>query len=85
MNIFENLKKNIFKTFEKIFWKFWKNIWTKSFLWQSAAPSKYHKSYGKSFKKFNGGGGGGVVACLIIVSLQVLPFEILSWERGEIS
>ena len=40
---------------------------------QSAAPSKHHKSYGKSFKKFNGG-----VACLIIVSLQVLSFENLT-------
>ena len=50
---FEHLwkfKKKYFETFEKIFWKFWKNIWTKSFLWQSAAPSKYHKSNGKSFK-----------------------------------
>ena len=61
LSIFENLKKRYFEhlwkfkkkyfeTFEKIFWKFWKNIWTKSFLWQSAAPSKYHKSNGKSFK-----------------------------------
>ena len=41
---------------------------------QSAAPSKHHKSYGKSFKKFN----GGVVVCLIIVSLQVLSFENLT-------
>ena len=44
----------------------------------SATPSKHHKSYGKSFKKFNGGGGGVVVVCLIIVSLQVLSFENLT-------
>ena len=43
---------------------------------QSEAPSKHHKSYGKSFKKFDG--GGGVVVCLIIVSLQVLSFENLT-------
>ena len=42
---------------------------------QSAAPSKHHKRYGKSFKKFN---GGVVVVCLIIVSLQVLSFENLT-------
>ena len=50
---------------------------------QSAAPSKHHKSYGKSFKKFNGGGGGVVVVvCLIILSLQVLSIEnlILNFE-----
>ena len=40
---------------------------------QSEAPSKHHKSYGKSFKKFDGG-----VVCLIIVSLQVLSFENLT-------
>ena len=66
---------------EKIFGKFWKKYlenFGKIFepkifydISQSAAPSKHHKSYGKSFKKFVGG-GGGVVACLIIVSLQVL-------------
>ena len=47
---------------------------------QSEAPSKHHKSYGKSFKKFSGGGVVVVVvvACLIIVSLQVLSFENLT-------
>ena len=85
LNIFENLKK-IFKDFwkniliiflKKIFGKFWKNIWTKSFydISQSAAPSKHHISYGKSFKKF---AGGVVVVCLIIVSLQVHSFENLT-------
>ena len=31
-----------------------------------------------SLEKFSGGGGGVVVVCLIIVSLQVFPFEILT-------
>ena len=43
---------------------------------QSAAPSKHHKIYGKSFKKFVGGGVVVVVACLIIVSLQVLETDL---------
>ena len=65
-------KKNIWKIFEKIF-----ELKVFSDISQSAAPYKHHICYGKSFKKFAGGGGGGVV-CLIIVSVQVLPFEIWS-------
>ena len=73
------------KILEKIFGKFWKKYlenFGKIFepkifydIRQSAAPSKHHKSYGKSFKKF---AGGVVVVCLIIVSLQVLSFENLT-------
>ena len=54
---------------EKIFGKFWKKYlenFGKIFepkvfndISQSAAPSKHHKSYGKSFKKFLGGVGWG--------------------------
>ena len=51
----ENFGKNILKILEKIFENFGKKYFS-----QSAAPSKHHKSYGKSFKKFVGGGGGGL-------------------------
>ena len=63
----KNFGKKYLENFGKIFE-------TKVFydISQSAAPSKHHKSYGKSFKKFAGGG----VACLIIVSLQVLESDL---------
>ena len=79
MNIFENLKKNILRLLKKYFENFGKIFEPKVFydISQSAAPSKHHKSYGKSFKKFNGG-VVVVVVCLIIVSLQVLSFENLT-------
>lgn len=49
----ENFGKNIWKILEKYLkQKFFYDIS------QSAAPSKHHKSYGKSFEKFAGGGGG---------------------------
>ena len=61
-----NFRKNIWKILEK-YLKFEPKIFYD--ISQSAAPSKHHKSYGKSFKKFDGGGvGWGGVACLIIVS-----------------
>ena len=66
---FENFGKNILKIFEKYLNQ---NIFYD--ISQSAAPSKHHKSYGKSFKKFVG--GVVVVACLIIVSLQVLESDL---------
>ena len=70
----ENLRKNIWKILEKIF-----EIEKIYDICQSAAPSKQHISYGKSFKKFNGGGVVVVlVACLIIVSFQILSFENLT-------
>ena len=79
---FENFWKNIWKVFDKKFGNFLKKylenlkkiLEPKVFydISQSAVPSKHHKSYGKSFKKF----AGGVVACLIIVSLQVLESDL---------
>ena len=71
-------KQNILKILEKYLENFGKNFERKDFyeIHQSAASSKQHISYGKSFKKLNG--GGGVVVCLIIVSLQVLSFENLT-------
>ena len=73
--------------FEKIFGKFWKKYlenFGKIFepkifydIRQSTAPSKHHKSYGKSFKKFSGGvgwGGGGGGGGLFDYSVTPGPF-----------
>ena len=47
---------------------------------QSAVPSKHHKSYGKSFKKFDGGvvGWGGLFDYSVSPGPLTLNFEFLS-------